>query len=339
MEYSTTLTGTEPVVITIGNFDGIHKGHQSLMQETRALASKLGSRPVVLTFQPHTLAVVRPETNLQLLTTLEEKIALARAYGRIQDTIVVDFTPAVAAMSASEFMDALRARFQLRGLVVGANFNLGHNRMGDVTFLQAYGQAHGIEVHAIRLEEIQDQQVTSTRIRKLVSEGDVTGASKLLGYDVLLNGIVARGDQRGHLLGFPTANIHPPVGKLIPANGVYAARVFVRKNLDQSDATHSPCVYIDVRVNKGKISEYWDVYPGAVNIGVRPTFDGQIRLVEAHLLDMEGLDLYGQCMSIHFLARLRSEQRFAGIEALKAQIAEDVRNARQLLQLAEETSR
>jgi riboflavin kinase / FMN adenylyltransferase len=339
MEYSTTLTKTEPIVITIGNFDGIHKGHQSLMQETRALASKLGSRPVLLTFQPHTLNVVRPQIDLQCLTTLEEKIALARVYGGLEEAIVVEFTSEVASMSAGEFLDDLRAHFSLRGLVVGANFSFGHQRMGNVAFLQAYGQTHDIEVRVIPLAEIWEQRVSSTRIRTLVSEGNVAEASELLGHPVVLNGVVERGDQRGRLLGFPTANIRPPAGKLIPANGVYAARVFVKKNQAQSDAVHSPCVYIDARINRGKISEEWDVYTSAVNIGVRPTFDGQVRLVEAHLLDVEGLDLYDQCMSIHFVARLRSEQRFAGIEALKAQIAEDVRRARQLLQAEKETSR
>src|SRR5215469_3710046 len=138
MEYLTTLTGTEPIVITIGNFDGIHKGHQSLMQETRALASKLGSRPVLLTFQPHTLSVVRPEIDVQCLTTLEEKLALASSYGGLEASIVVEFTAEVASMSASEFLDDLCAHFPLRGLVVGANFSLGHQRMGDMNFLQTY---------------------------------------------------------------------------------------------------------------------------------------------------------------------------------------------------------
>jgi riboflavin kinase/FMN adenylyltransferase len=340
MEYSTTLTEKEPIVITIGNFDGIHKGHQSLMQATCDLATQLDSCPVLLTFQPHTLAVVRPEIDLQCLTTLEEKLALVRASGIIRDTIVLAFTPAVAAMSASAFLDDLRSHFHVRGLVVGENFSLGNKRMGDVTFLQQYGQTHDIEVRAIPLAEIQEQRISSTRIRALVAEGDVLAASELLGHPCLLHGIVALGDQRGRLLGFPTANILPPPGKLIPANGVYAGRVFVRNREELSDQDHSPNVYIDAKIDyhQRSESELWNVYTGAINIGVRPTFDGQRRLVEAHLLDQTGLDLYGQYISIHFLARLRSEQRFAGIDALKAQIAEDVRQARHILQYAEETS-
>lgn len=332
MEYSTILTGTEPIVITIGNFDGIHKGHQSLMREACNLAQTLDSRPVFLTFQPHTLAVVRPDIDLQCLTTLEERIALAGVYGGIQDSIVLTFTPEVANMSATEFLDDLRTHFRLRGLVVGTNFSLGHNRAGDVSFLQAYGKLHNIAVRAVQLEEVQGQRITSTLIRHLVSEGNVVEARELLGRPIQVNGIVAHGDQRGRELGFPTANIPPSKGLLLPANGVYAARVFVRKEPLRSDVIHTPCVYIHARISRNREPEHWDAFAGVVNIGIRPTFTGQTRMVEAHLLDKTGLDLYDRCMSIQFIARLRSEQRFNGVEALKAQIAEDVHHARQILQ-------
>ncbi len=332
MHYSTTLTGTEPIVITIGNFDGIHKGHQGLMQEVCKLAEKLKSCPVFVTFQPHTLKIVRPEIDLRCLTTLEEKLALARVHGGIKDSIVIEFTPETTAMSATAFMDDLRANFDLRGLVIGENFSLGHNRMGDVAFLRNYGKTYGIKVQPIPLEEIQYQRISSTRIRGLVNEGSVAEARALPGYTVMLHGTVARGAQRGRLLGFPTANLIPPIDKLIPANGVYAARVLVKKKQEQSDVVHSPCVYIDTRMNNDEISEQWDAFESAVNIGVRPTFDGQTRQVEAYLLNVEGIDLYDRCMSIHLIARLRGEQRFADIEALKTQIAEDVHNTRLLLQ-------
>lgn len=302
------------------------------MRKVGKLAAELHSRPALITFQPHVLKVLRPEIELRCLTTLEEKLALAKTYGGIADTIVIEFTPEVAAMSAIAFMDDLRAHFNLRGLVVGNNFSLGHKRMGDVTFLQEYGKQHDIKVESIQLEEIQYQKVSSTRIRSLVSEGNVAEAAELLGHPVMLNGVIARGDQRGRLLGFPTANVVPPADKLIPANGVYAARVLVEKQQAQSDAIHSPCVYTGANIGEDETLEQWDAYTSAVNIGVRPTFDGQRLLVEAYLLDVEGVDLYDRCISIHFFARLRGEQRFAGIEALKAQIAEDVRKTRLLLQ-------
>lgn len=332
MQYSTTLKGTEPIVITIGNFDGIHKGHQELLHRTGKLAEELHSHPVILTFTPHTLKVVRPEIDLHCLTTLAEKLELARVYGGIANSIVIEFTPEVAAMSATAFMDELRTHFNLRGLVVGEDFSLGHKRMGDVTFLQSYGATHKITVQTVLLKEIEYQRVSSTRIRGLISAGNVEEARELLGHPTMLHGIVVRGDQRGRTLGFPTANLKPPEGKLIPANGIYAARVMVQKRGTQSDIVHSPCVFIDARMRTGETSDRWDAYTSAVSVGVRPTFDGRELLIEAYLLDVEGLDLYGQCISIHFIARLRGEERFASIEALKAQMAEDVRNTRLLLQ-------
>lgn len=332
MQYLTTLTGGKPIVITIGNFDGIHKGHQDLLHTTRRLAAELECLPVLLTFTPHALKVVRPEIDLHCLTTLEEKLELARVYGGIADSIVIEFTQEVMAMSATAFMDSLRARFNVRGLVVGENFSLGHNRMGDLAFLQSYGVAHAIVVRPVMLKEIERQRVSSTRIRGLISEGRVEEARELLGYSAMLHGIVVHGDQRGRVLGFPTANIRPPADKLIPANGIYAARVKVQQHSPQSDGVHSPCVFIDARIDSDGTPIQWDAYTSAVSVGVRPTFDGRERLVEAYLLDVEGLDLYGKCLSIHFITRLRDEERFASIEALKAQIAEDVRATRLLLQ-------
>jgi riboflavin kinase/FMN adenylyltransferase len=330
MEYSTALTKSDPIVITIGNFDGIHKGHQVLMREVCLLAAQFNSQPAFLTFQPHALKIVRPEINLLCLTTLEEKIALARVYGGIENAIVLTFTPAVAAMSATEFLDDLRTRFNLRGLVVGTNFSLGHNRLGNVAFIQEYGRTHGIEIRAIPLEGMGEQRITSTYIRGLVSAGEVEEARRLLGHPLIFSGDVVQGDQRGRLLGFPTANLVLPPDKLLPANGVYAAKVMIKKEQAVSDAIHSSGVYIDAKMNK--TGGQWETYKSATNIGIRPTFAGQTRLVEAHLLDVEGLNLYNRRMNIHLIARLRSEQRFANIEALKTQIAEDVNNARSILQ-------
>lgn len=332
MRYSTTLKGTEPIVITIGNFDGIHKGHQELLRETSRLAEKLNSSPVFLTFSPHTLKVVRPDIELRCLTTLAEKLELARVRGGITDSIVIEFTPEVASMSAPAFMDEIRANFHLRGLVVGENFSLGNKRMGDVAFLQSYGEMHNIVVEPVLLKEIEYQRVSSTRIRGLIAEGKVEKARELLGHPAILHGKVVHGDQRGRLLGYPTANLRPPAEKLIPANGIYAARVLVQKHEALSDIAHSPCVFIGARIQADETPERWDTYTSAVSVGVRPTFDGKELLVEAYLLDVEELDLYDRCISIHFIARLRDELRFDSIEALKAQMAEDVRNTRLLLQ-------
>lgn len=313
MEYITTLAPDEPIAITIGNFDGIHKGHQRLMHKLSAMAQELQCRPVLVTFEPHTLMVVRPDIDLRYLTTLEEKLALARRYAGIADSIVIRFTSQVAAMSAEEFMDHLYTHFTMKGLVVGANFSLGHNRMGDVAFLQRYGQEHSIDVYAIPLEEIKRSRISSTRIRALVGEGEIIEASDLLGHPVTASGIVVHGDHRGRQLGFPTANLLPDPHKLLPADGVYAARVCIEQDAAASDSSSSS-----------------RVYNSAVNIGVRPTFQGQTRLVEAHLLDVD-LDLYEKRITLDFIERLRGEQRFPGIEALKAQLTHDVQQARQIL--------
>src|SRR5947209_2019478 len=207
MELITTISPDEPIAITIGNFDGIHRGHLRLIHELRMMAQELNCTPVLLTFSPHTLLVVRPNTDLQCLTTLEEKLALAKHYGNIADSIVVKFTPEVARMSANDFMEELRHRFIIKGMVVGADFSLGHNRMGDIRFLQAYGQEHGIRVHPISLEEDEHTRISSTRIRTLVKEGQIAEANELLGHPVIVSGVVVHGDHRGRLLGFPTANL------------------------------------------------------------------------------------------------------------------------------------
>ncbi len=283
------------------------------MHELRVMAAELHSMPVLVTFTPHTLQVVRPDMYIYYLTTLEEKLALTEQYGGISNTIVIEFTPEVAAMSATEFMNTLRTNFTLRGLVVGENFSLGRNRMGDITFLREYGQAHGIAVRAVPLEEKALARISSTRIRTLVNEGEVTEANALLGHTVRLGGIVRHGDERGRLLGFPTANLHPDAHRLLPANGVYAVRVHVQDTEKSDSGTAST------------------VYNGVANVGVRPTFNGKERLVEVHLLDVQ-LNLYDAYLVVEFIKRLRNEQRFSGIETLKAQIAADAEQARQLLQ-------
>lgn len=319
MEFTTTLTPEQqrhPIAITIGNFDGIHRGHQHLMHELRALAETLGAMPVIVTFEPHTLMVVRPDIDVHVLTTTAEKLALAKQYGHIDESIVIHFTPAVVAMSATEFMDSLCTRFRVQGLVVGANFSLGRNRMGDTTFLEQYGREHNIEIRALPLEEDEQTRISSTRIRVLVGEGKIEEANVLLGHPALISGIVQHGDERGRQLGFPTANLVPEAHRLVPADGVYAVRVRIQE-AESTVSSDSPLAS--------------NVYKGVANIGVRPTFNGTERRIEVHIFDAD-LNLYGKHLAVYFIARLRGEQRFSGIEALKAQISSDAQQARQRLQ-------
>jgi riboflavin kinase / FMN adenylyltransferase len=311
-EYHATIQANEPIVITIGNFDGIHLGHQRLLHETCEMAQTFHCKPVLVTFSPHTIAVVRPQIELQYLTTLPEKLALAKYYGNVSDSIIITFTPEVAAMSADAFMNDLCQRFSIQGIVIGADFSLGRNRMGNVQFLQHYGQEHGIKVHAVALAEVEAVRISSTHIRTLLTEGNVSTANELLGHPTLASGIVQHGDKRGRQIGFPTANLRPQANKLLPANGVYAAYVHIQ-NDQESDLQLASTVYKCV-----------------VNIGVRPTFNGTERLVEVHLLDTN-LDLYDKLLTVEFIAYLRGEQRFSGIDALKAQITTDVQKAHHIL--------
>jgi riboflavin kinase/FMN adenylyltransferase len=322
MDYTTTLTTgtTQPIAITIGNFDGIHRGHQYLMHELRLTAASLQSIPVMVTFEPHTLMVVRPDIDVRLLTTTVEKLALAKRYAQIDESLVIHFTREVAQMNAADFLDTLRARFPVSALVVGDNFSLGNKRMGDVAFLTTYAQQHAMVFRAISLTEENQVRISSTRIRTLVSDGDIVQANELLGHPVLLAGMVTHGDERGRLIGFPTANLEPELHRLLPANGVYAVRVYVHQQKPSLERT----LY-----SRSDYTSNIPVYNGVANIGIRPTFDGVERRVEVHLLDTS-LDLYEKYLSVEVLARLRGEQRFAGVDALKAQIAADIVQARSM---------
>jgi len=314
MEYQTTLTKNTPITITIGNFDGVHLGHQRLLHQVQTMAHELGQecKPAIVTFTPHTLLVIRPQADISYLTTLDEKLTLAKQYGHIADSIVVKFTPEVAALSAEDFMDQLCSHFTVKGLVVGSDFSLGHNRMGNTEFLLDYGKRHQIRVEAISLEESDQIRISSTRIRTLVSEGEIAEANALLGHPVVLGGIVEHGEERGRLLGFPTANLRPDPHKLLPANGVYVVRVSIQDG-KQSD-----------------LDEISTVYNGVANIGVRPTFNRKERLVEVHLFNAD-LNLYDKYLRIDVIEHLRGEQRFPNIEALKTQIALDAQQAQQIL--------
>ena len=318
MEFTTTLTPEQqrlPIAITIGNFDGIHRGHQYLMHSLRTMADTLGAIPVLVTFEPHTLMVVRPDIDVRILTTTAEKLELTKKYGQIDESVIIHFTPDVVAMSATEFMDSLCARLNIKGLVVGANFSLGRNRMGDTTFLEQYGREHAIQIRALPLEEDAQVRISSTRVRTLVSEGQIEEANTLLGHPTIISGIVQHGDERGRLIGFPTANLLPEPQRLMPADGVYAVRVRVQ---DETHPESSDSLPVST------------VYNGVTNIGVRPTFNGTERRIEVHIFDAT-LNLYDKRLVVDFIARLRGEQRFSGIEALKAQISSDAQQARQRL--------
>jgi riboflavin kinase/FMN adenylyltransferase len=294
---------TQPSIVTIGVFDGIHIGHQRLIRALVAEARASNRLAVVLTFFPHPDAVLRGIQGRYYLMHPEERAAMLLAMG-VDVVITQPFNDALRQMRAAAFVESLRKQLHLSALWVGPDFALGYRREGDVAFLRAQGAVHGFEVSNVDLvtEAGDGTIISSTRLRKLLEAGDVETAAEWLGRPYSLRGSVIQGDQRGRLLGFPTANLAVWEEQVIPALGVYAGWAEVR----------------GVR------------YAAVTNIGVRPTFDGQILRVEPHLLDFSE-DIYGEMLTLSFTARLRSEQKFDGIDALKAQLHRDVAQARAIL--------
>ncbi len=296
-------------VVTIGNFDGVHLGHLALVARARSVAGARGIPTVAVTFDPHPAAVLRPEALPAAIQSLEERVAMLRSAG-CDDVIVVPFDERLAARSPEEFViELLVERLAAVVVVVGENFRFGRGASGDVEVLRRLGMTHGFSVEAVGILDAGDGPVSSSVLRELLAQGDVAAVARGLGREFTLTGEVVTGDGRGRGIGVPTANVAVGAGRAVPADGVYACRAL------RSDGSSTPAV---------------------VNIGHRPTFEGRTRTVEAHLLmetppEQPGPDLYGQPLTLAFVARIRGEQRFEGPEALVARIREDIAVARGLL--------
>lgn len=304
MEHVNALSkvSIDAAYVSIGTFDGVHRGHAALLRPMIDKARQAGSPAVALTFHPHPAIVLGRRSGSFCLSTPEERADLLGAMG--MDWVVTEpFTPELANVSAEEFMRRIKTHLGLRALWIGHDFALGKGRRGDEAFLRQLGEALEFEVQAVEAYQA-GGVISSTRIRNLLWEGDVQQAASLLGRPYSLAGGVVPGDRRGRTIGIPTANLEADPAKLIPAAGVYACAAEV-----------------------GNL-----VLPAAVNIGVRPTFDGQepTQHIEAHLVDFSG-DLYGQVLRLHFHARLRGEQRFSSVPELVAQIKRDIQETRQLV--------
>jgi riboflavin kinase/FMN adenylyltransferase len=293
-------------VVVIGNFDGVHRGHAELIRTARA--SEPGARLVAVTFWPHPMSVVRPDQTPLLLTTLERRTELLEQAG-VDEVVVVEFTPEVASWSPAEFVDSVLRPLRPRRIVVGENFRFGFRASGDVRTLAELGQGT-YEVQALPLVTDGTQPSSSTAIRHAVAEGDFGRVRELSDHTFRFTGVVVRGDQRGHELGFPTANVPVAPGMAVPADGVYAGWV---TRLDVPDAPR---------------------WPAAISVGTNPTFDGVQRRVEAYVLDRDDLELYGVEIAIEFYARLRGQVKYAGREALIAQMHADVEHTRHVLHTA-----
>ena len=292
-------------VITIGAYDGVHRGHQAVITQVRNEAARLGCRSVVVTFDRHPASVVRPESAPKLLTDIEQKMAALAATG-VDATFVVLFDANAAQEDPAEFVrrvlvETLRAQL----IVVGEDFHFGHKRRGNVALLRELGQKHDFEVVPVQLIARPDgvaEPVSSTSIRRALAGGQVEVAANLLGRPFSVSGVVVHGDKRGRTIGFPTANIEVPNAMCLPADGVYSGII------KRADGSSHVC---------------------AINLGRRPTFfeHADHSLLEAHLLDFDA-DLYGERVSVTFEHFLRSERKFEGLESIKTQLQLDVAAAR-----------
>jgi riboflavin kinase / FMN adenylyltransferase len=295
-----------PAFLTIGNFDGVHRGHQMLVGEMVRAAHAAGCQAGLLTFNPHPLAVLRPDLALPYLTSPEERADLLAALG-LDFVLILPFDRAIAALTAAEFMRQIVARVPLCALWIGPDFALGRGREGNAARLAALGQELGYELRVTPVYDWHGEPVRSSRIRSLLAqEGAVDQAAELLGRPYEVWGEVVHGAERGRRLGFPTANLALPEGRLLPAYGIYACWAW-----------------------RGETG-----FPAAVNVGVRPSFDNGQPSVEAYLLDFDD-DLYGETLGLSFIRRLRGEQRFTDINALIAQMGRDVTAARHALCVAD----
>ncbi len=298
----------ERAVITIGAYDGVHRGHQAVIGQVRALAATMGARSAVVTFDRHPASVVRPESAPRLLTDPEQRLELLAATG-IDATVVVIFDEYQAQESPSDFVERVLVRaLSTRAIVVGEDFHFGRGRAGNVALLTEIGRRMDFEVIPLELlgrPDGVDEPVSSTAIRRALAGGDVGLAADLLGRPFEVRGVVVAGDQRGRTIGFPTANVEVPGQICVPADGVYAGW-YIRPNGQR--------------------------YPVAINLGRRPTFyeHADSSLLEAHLLDVN-VDLYGEVARVEFHHFLRGERKFEGIDALMTQLALDVESVRHLL--------
>jgi riboflavin kinase / FMN adenylyltransferase len=287
----------EHAVVTSGTFDGVHVGHQKILSRLLESARQSGGQSVVITYWPHPRLVLTPRHphELRLLTTIEERIAGLAKFD-LDYLLIIPFTKEFASLSPETYVQKILLHtLHTKKLVIGYDHHFGCNREGNFDFLQANAHRFGFTIEEIPRQDIDEVGVSSTKIRQALETGEVEQANRFLGHPYSLTGTVVEGDKLGRTIGYPTANlqVEEPF-KLIPANGVYAVRV----------------------------QEEGKSYGGMLNIGFRPTLGGTSLSIEAHLFHFSG-DLYGKLLEVAFVARLRDEQKFNGLEELKAQLARD----------------
>jgi len=288
-------------VVVIGNLDGVHRGHQAVLRQARALADAEGQAVHVLTFDPHPAEVLHGKVKPHLCT-VERRVELLEEHGA--DKVIVEpFTHELAALTPEQFAhDLLATRLGCSAVVVGRNFRFGSHRAGDMNTLAALGTTMGFSVVASAIASDEKGPFSSTRVRDAIAAGDLAEATHVLGRPHSISGVVEHGDKRGRTIGFPTANLGNVI-EMLPPYGVYAVRAKLRNG---------------------------ETRDSVMNLGVRPTVDGTKLRIEVHILDFDG-DLYDQPMRVEILQRVREERKFSGLDELKSQIAKDAASARELL--------
>ena len=291
-------------VVTIGVFDGVHVGHKRILDEVILLAHGLGALGIVVTFDPHPVSVLHPVETPQMLTTLSEKLGLIAGAG-LRKTLVLKFTPGLSRRRADWFVRrVLLNKLNMTRLVVGYDFRFGRGREGDARYLETLGEDLGFGVDIVPPVRFGGHPVSSTRIRTALSRGDAGSAAKMLGRPYSICGMVVRGEGRGRLLSYPTANLEVEDGKMIPREGIYA-----------------------VMVARGRRVE-----PGVLYIGRKPTYRGEATSIEVHVLGRVG-SLYGKALEVRFIERLRGDRAFGSDAALRRAIGRDIRRASRLLRI------
>lgn len=291
-------------IVTQGTYDGVHAAHKVILDRVKQIAKQKNGETVVMTFDPHPRMVLFPDDHgLKLLNTLDEKIAALEQEG-IDHLIIIPFTKEFSRLTSLQFIrDIIVNKIGTKVLVIGYNHRFGKNREGSFEHLKEYSGLYGFDVEEIPEQDIDEIAVSSTRIRKALEEGDVLLAAKYLGKPYTITGLVAKGKQLGRTIGFPTANIKvEDPNKLIPANGVYAVKVFINTR----------------------------TFNGMLNSGVRPTVDGLTHTIEVHLFDFNE-DIYDQTIKVAFVDKLRDEKKFDGLDALTNQLQKDKLHALDIL--------
>lgn len=294
----------ENAVVTSGTFDGVHLGHQKILKRLKEVADQNGGESVVITFYPHPRSVIASEAQtVKLLSTLEEKIALLEQNG-VNHLLIIPFTREFSELTSEEFIQKILIdSIGTKKLVIGYDHRFGRNREGGFEYLEKNAGKYGFKIEEISRQDIENVGVSSSKIRKALSEGDVRTAEHFLGRKYAISGLVVKGKQLGRTIGFPTANVQVrEIAKLIPADGVYAVKVIYN---EQS-------------------------FGGMLNIGNRPTVDGTFQTIEVNIFDFNQ-DIYGENLTIEFVQKVRNEQKFNGLEALKEQINRDKELIKEIL--------